>query len=163
SPGNGATTKPPFWGRWGSRDNDSEGGSASAVRSWARLDRFVASNKISVCAAPFTSLHVHPTSLQRSSSLDWTNGIAGRARAEHSVRRSGGQSLWRFGGSQVDFAFTMLHLTDDLRIERIRPLISPAILMEELPISERASTIVAESRNAISRCLRDEDDRLVVV
>ena len=57
----------------------------------------------------------------------------------------------------------MLHLTDDLRIERIRPLISPAILMEELPISERASTTVAESRNAITRCLRDEDDRLVVV
>src|SRR5438309_9191366 len=57
----------------------------------------------------------------------------------------------------------MLHLTDDLRIERIRPLISPAILMEELPIRDRASTTVAESRAAITRCLSDEDDRLVVV
>jgi 3-deoxy-7-phosphoheptulonate synthase len=57
----------------------------------------------------------------------------------------------------------MLHLTDDLRIERIRPLIPPAILMESLPISESASTTVAESREAITRCLRDADDRLVVV
>jgi len=57
----------------------------------------------------------------------------------------------------------MLHLTDDLRIERIRPLIPPAILMELVPISERASTTVAESREAITRCLREDDDRLVVV
>ena len=57
----------------------------------------------------------------------------------------------------------MFHPTDDLRIERIRPLIPPAILMENVPLSERASTTVAESREAITRCLRDEDDRLVVV
>jgi 3-deoxy-7-phosphoheptulonate synthase len=57
----------------------------------------------------------------------------------------------------------MLHLTDDLRIERIRPLIPPAILMESLPLSEQASTTVAESREAITRALRDDDDRLVVV
>jgi 3-deoxy-7-phosphoheptulonate synthase len=57
----------------------------------------------------------------------------------------------------------MLHLTDDLRIERIRPLIPPAILMEMLPLSEPASTTVAESREAITRCLRGDDDRLVVV
>ena len=57
----------------------------------------------------------------------------------------------------------MLHATDDLRIERIRPLIPPAILMENLPLSEAASTTVAEAREAITRCLRDEDDRLVVV
>ena len=31
----------------------------------------------------------------------------------------------------------MLHPTDDLRIDRIRPLIPPAILMEELPLTER--------------------------
>jgi 3-deoxy-7-phosphoheptulonate synthase len=57
----------------------------------------------------------------------------------------------------------MLHPTDDLRIERIRPLIPPAILMELVPISEKASTTVAESRDAITRCLREDDDRLVVV
>src|SRR5262245_18127575 len=57
----------------------------------------------------------------------------------------------------------MFHDTDDLRIDRIRPLIPPAILMEYLPITERASTTVAEGRQAIARALRGEDDRLVLV
>jgi len=57
----------------------------------------------------------------------------------------------------------MLHPTDDLRIERIRPLIPPEILMENLPLSERASATVAESREAATRILRRKDDRLVVV
>ena len=57
----------------------------------------------------------------------------------------------------------MLHATDDLRIERIRPLIPPEILMENLPLSERASATVAESREAATRILRQKDDRLVVV
>jgi 3-deoxy-7-phosphoheptulonate synthase len=57
----------------------------------------------------------------------------------------------------------MRYLTDDLRIDKLRPLLPPAILMEELPVSERASTIVALARQAVSRILRGEDDRLVVV
>ena len=57
----------------------------------------------------------------------------------------------------------MLRPTDDLRIDQIRPLIPPAILMENLPLSERASTTVAESRDAVARVLRQQDDRLVVV
>ncbi|MFL5308331.1 MAG: 3-deoxy-7-phosphoheptulonate synthase, partial [Polyangia bacterium] len=57
----------------------------------------------------------------------------------------------------------MFRPTDDLRIERIRPLIPPEILMENLPLSERASTTVAESREASARILRGEDDRLLVV
>src|SRR6266403_4377581 len=57
----------------------------------------------------------------------------------------------------------MLHATDDLRIEKIRPLVPPAILMEDLPLSEAASTTVAENREAIAGCLRGRDDRLVVV
>ena len=57
----------------------------------------------------------------------------------------------------------MLHATDDLRIERIRPLIPPAILMENLPLSEAASTTVTEGRAAVTRVLRGQDDRLVVI
>src|SRR6185295_18534214 len=57
----------------------------------------------------------------------------------------------------------MLRPTDDLRIEQIRPLIPPATLMENLPLSERGSTTVAESREAVTRVLRQQDDRLVVV
>src|SRR4051812_15237434 len=57
----------------------------------------------------------------------------------------------------------MRHETDDLRIERIRPLLPPAILMENLPLSEAASTTVAEGRAAVTRALRGQDDRLVVI
>jgi 3-deoxy-7-phosphoheptulonate synthase len=57
----------------------------------------------------------------------------------------------------------MFHLTDDLRIERLGPLIPPAILMEQHPITERASTTVAEGRQAITRILGGLDGRLLVV
>jgi 3-deoxy-7-phosphoheptulonate synthase len=57
----------------------------------------------------------------------------------------------------------MFHRTDDLRIERLKPLIPPAILMEELPITEEISSLVARSREAVSRILNGGDDRLVVV
>ena len=53
--------------------------------------------------------------------------------------------------------------TDDLRIENLRPLLPPAILMEEYPLGEKSSRTVAEGREAVARCLRGEDDRLVVV
>ena len=57
----------------------------------------------------------------------------------------------------------MYRLTDDLRIDRLRPLIPPAILMEQYPITEAASTTVAETREAATRILRGADDRLLVV
>ncbi|MDA3960142.1 MAG: 3-deoxy-7-phosphoheptulonate synthase [Planctomycetota bacterium] len=57
----------------------------------------------------------------------------------------------------------MLHSTDDLRIEGLGPLIPPAILMEEIPCSEAASTTVFEGRAMAERCVRGEDDRLLVV
>ncbi len=57
----------------------------------------------------------------------------------------------------------MLRRTDDLRIQDVRPLIPPAILLEEMPISERASNVVADARVSISNILRGEDRRLIVV
>ena len=57
----------------------------------------------------------------------------------------------------------MIHQTDDVRIAGLRPLIPPAILMEELPLSEEGSATVAHAREAISRILRAEDDRLLLV
>ena len=57
----------------------------------------------------------------------------------------------------------ILRPTDDLRIERLRPLIPPAILMEQHEITEEASNTIAEGREAINRVLRDQDDRLLVV
>jgi 3-deoxy-7-phosphoheptulonate synthase len=57
----------------------------------------------------------------------------------------------------------MIRPTDDLRIRDVRPLIPPAILIEEIPISERASNVVADARAAVSNILSGEDSRLVVV
>jgi 3-deoxy-7-phosphoheptulonate synthase len=57
----------------------------------------------------------------------------------------------------------MIFETDDLRIAGLRPLIPPAILMEELPIGEKSSETVAKGREQIQAILRGDDDRLVVV
>jgi 3-deoxy-7-phosphoheptulonate synthase len=57
----------------------------------------------------------------------------------------------------------MFRRTDDLRIRDVRPLIPPAILLEEIPLSERASNVVAEARAGIARILAGEEHRLVVV
>ena len=57
----------------------------------------------------------------------------------------------------------MFQRTDDLRIRQVRPLIPPAILHEEIPISEGASNVVAASRAAIANSLRGQDSRLVVI
>jgi 3-deoxy-7-phosphoheptulonate synthase len=57
----------------------------------------------------------------------------------------------------------MIRPTDDLRIRDVRPLIPPAILLEEIPISERASNVVADARAAIANIIAGTDPRLVVV
>src|SRR5881396_3226609 len=53
--------------------------------------------------------------------------------------------------------------TSDLRIESYRPLLPPAILLEEIPLGERGSETVARGRAEVAGILRGEDDRLVVV
>jgi len=53
--------------------------------------------------------------------------------------------------------------TDNLRISRSHPLISPAVLEEELPATDAHHDTVAASRNAVRGILRGEDPRLMVV
>jgi 3-deoxy-7-phosphoheptulonate synthase len=57
----------------------------------------------------------------------------------------------------------MFFRTRDLRIESFRPLIPPAILLEELPLGEQGSATVARGRDEVSRILNEQDDRLVVI
>jgi 3-deoxy-7-phosphoheptulonate synthase len=57
----------------------------------------------------------------------------------------------------------MLQRTDDLRITEVRPLIPPAILLEEIPVSEAASNVVSDARAAVSRVIAGADSRLVVI
>src|SRR5215813_5741867 len=53
--------------------------------------------------------------------------------------------------------------TRDLRVESIRPLLPPAILLEELPLSEDASQVITRARDEVAAILTGTDDRLVVV
>lgn len=57
----------------------------------------------------------------------------------------------------------MLSITDDIRIDNLRPLISPALLMEELPHTAEISEVVVENRKAIEQSFQNLDHRFVVV
>lgn len=54
-------------------------------------------------------------------------------------------------------------ITDDVRVTDIRPLISPAILMQDFPASHDASKVVYDARQEFRRILKKEDDRLAVM
>lgn len=53
--------------------------------------------------------------------------------------------------------------TEDLRIRDVRPLLPPAILHEEVPVTEEAAELISGSRQVIEKALHGEDPRLVVV
>jgi 3-deoxy-7-phosphoheptulonate synthase len=57
----------------------------------------------------------------------------------------------------------MINSTDDVRIKDLRPLLPPAILMEEIPAHAEACKEVARGRREVAEILRGESDRLVVV
>ena len=52
---------------------------------------------------------------------------------------------------------------DDARIADMRPLLPPAILLEEIPIEEEALAAVKRGRRESAAILGGEDDRLIVV
>ena len=52
---------------------------------------------------------------------------------------------------------------DDLRIVKTRPLLSPAILFEEIPLRDTASKTVYNSRRGIEAILDGKDARLLVI
>jgi 3-deoxy-7-phosphoheptulonate synthase len=52
---------------------------------------------------------------------------------------------------------------DNARIARTRPLLPPAILIEEVPLSEEATAVVDRGRAESSAILHGRDDRLCVV
>src|SRR5262249_50532358 len=52
---------------------------------------------------------------------------------------------------------------DDVRIARLRPVLPPAILIEQLPLSPDAETFVYLARREVSAILHGMDDRMLVV
>ncbi len=53
--------------------------------------------------------------------------------------------------------------TSDLRIRTTRPLLSPAILEEDLPLGETGAALVQHGRRAAVEILHGRDDRLVAI
>ncbi len=56
-----------------------------------------------------------------------------------------------------------MHNTDDVRIRKLRPLLPPAILMEELPLGPVAAEFIAKVRSEIADVVLGRDRRLLVV
>ncbi|MEB3163591.1 MAG: 3-deoxy-7-phosphoheptulonate synthase [Prochlorothrix sp.] len=57
----------------------------------------------------------------------------------------------------------MMRKTHDLHVVETRPLIAPATLHQELPLTEAAATLVSETRDRIRHIMRNEDQRFLVV
>jgi 3-deoxy-7-phosphoheptulonate synthase len=53
--------------------------------------------------------------------------------------------------------------TDDLRISRVRPLLAPAILSEEIPVTPKGGECIVESRRTIEAILSGRDARLLAI
>jgi 3-deoxy-7-phosphoheptulonate synthase len=53
--------------------------------------------------------------------------------------------------------------TDDLKIESIKAVTSPAVICEEISITEAAAKTTTETRNAIHDILHGKDKRLIVI
>jgi len=53
--------------------------------------------------------------------------------------------------------------TDDVHIEGLRPLLPPAILMEEIPAGTEGGERISRSREQVARIIHGEDPRLLVV
>jgi len=52
---------------------------------------------------------------------------------------------------------------DDTRINGVRPLIPPAILMEDVPLDEQGAEFIANARKCSEAIIEGKDDRLLVI
>jgi 3-deoxy-7-phosphoheptulonate synthase len=52
---------------------------------------------------------------------------------------------------------------DDVRIAAVRPLVQPAVLLEELPVTVEVEALVERTRAAVGAVLQGRDDRLLAV
>src|SRR5262245_45241925 len=53
--------------------------------------------------------------------------------------------------------------TRNLRVESVRPLLSPALLLEEIPLSDASADTVTGARREVADILAGASDRLMVV
>lgn len=57
----------------------------------------------------------------------------------------------------------MLHTTDNLRIESIRPLLSPALLIEQYPVPETQVAFINEARRQVADIIHGRDKRQLAI
>ena len=57
----------------------------------------------------------------------------------------------------------MFHRTDDIRIKWTKVVLPPVFLEEEMPMTEKASSTVHQTRMEIGDILHSKDHRLLVV
>jgi 3-deoxy-7-phosphoheptulonate synthase len=57
----------------------------------------------------------------------------------------------------------MYHNTDDLRIRSQHPLLTPALELQDLPASEKATEVVTTARKDAAKVIAGQDDRLMVI
>jgi 3-deoxy-7-phosphoheptulonate synthase len=55
------------------------------------------------------------------------------------------------------------HPSPDVRIVKLRPLLPPAVLQEELPVSRAGAAFVVQTRRAVSAVLAGASDRIVAI
>ena len=55
------------------------------------------------------------------------------------------------------------HNTDDIRIDEIRQLLPPSVLLSELPILESSAQLINSTRSDIESVLNGLSDKLLVV
>ncbi|MGM9491904.1 3-deoxy-7-phosphoheptulonate synthase [Ideonella sp. YS5] len=67
------------------------------------------------------------------------------------------------GAASADLATHDSTRVDDVRIGAVRPLISPALLQDEMPMPESAQTLVEQSRRELAEVLAGRDDRLIAI
>ena len=68
-----------------------------------------------------------------------------------------------FANLYTKSAMNSQNQTDDVRIRRIDELLPPIAHLYELPLTERAAKLVAETRRAVSAILHGSDNRLLTV
>ncbi len=99
-------------------------------------------------------------------------GIAGVAIIERTIRRidtGACMTMTTFDDPRHDREIGTRDSTldttriDDVRIGAVRPLMTPALLQERVPVADGTLAIVESSRAAIADVLHGRDDRLVVV
>lgn len=56
-----------------------------------------------------------------------------------------------------------MNLIRDLNIKSIKPLISPALLMHDLPVSDSVQQAICDRRERVAKIIRGEDKRLLVI